>query len=142
MAYTSIHKIRFDDVDGAGIVYYPQFFSLCHEAFEDFFDDAAPISYPEMIRDRRLGFPTVHIDSDFKAPLAYGDIAIVSLKVAHVGNSSIRVRYDVLRKRDGAHCFSAVITSVLMNLDTQKSEPIPDDFRVIFERFLDGPAAS
>ena len=28
MAFTSVQKIRFDDVDGAGIVYYPQFFHL------------------------------------------------------------------------------------------------------------------
>ena len=34
MAFTSIQKIRFDDVDGAGIVYYPQYFHLCHAAFE------------------------------------------------------------------------------------------------------------
>ncbi len=37
MAFTSVQKFRFDDVDGAGIVYYPQFFHLCHAAFEDFF---------------------------------------------------------------------------------------------------------
>ena len=37
MAFTSVQKIRFDDVDGAGIVYYPQYFHLCHKAFEDLF---------------------------------------------------------------------------------------------------------
>ncbi|HEY7698614.1 MAG TPA: acyl-CoA thioesterase, partial [Vicinamibacteria bacterium] len=67
MAFTSIQKIRFDDVDGAGIVYYPQFFHLCHAAFEDFFDTAAPVSYPALVKDRRLGFPTVKIESEFKA---------------------------------------------------------------------------
>ena len=79
MAYTSVQKIRFDDVDGAGIVYYPRFFHLCHAAMEDFFDDAAPFSYPDMINKRRLGFPSVRIDADFSAPLMYGDVVIVTL---------------------------------------------------------------
>ena len=136
MAFTSVQKIRFDDVDGAGIVYYPQFFHLCHAAFEDFFDTAAPISYPEMIRVRRRGFPTVAIRSEFHAPLSYGDVAIVELAIERIGRSSVTVLYDIRRKRDGILCFEAAITTVLMNLDTQTSEPIDDDLRTILARFL------
>jgi 4-hydroxybenzoyl-CoA thioesterase len=136
VAFTSVQKIRFDDVDGAGIVYYPQFFHICHAAFEDFFDDAAPVSYPEMIRDRRLGFPTVAIDSEFKAPLSYGDVAIVEIGVEEVGSASMKMRYRIRRKKDGVLAFEACITTVLMNLDTLKSVPIPDDFRRILEGML------
>ena len=120
VAFTSIQKIRFDDVDGAGIVYYPQFFHLCHAAFEDFFDSAAPVSYPQLLGERRLGFPTVAIQSEFHAPLSYGDVAIVELSVSEIGNSSLKLGYDIRRKRDGALCFHGDITTVLVNLDTLK----------------------
>ena len=133
MAFTSVQKIRFDDVDGAGIVYYPQFFHLCHAAFEDFFDTAAPISYPELIRDRRLGFPTVAIESEFTAPLEYGDVAVVELMVKDVGTSSVRIRYHIRRKRDGAPAFQGLVTNVLMNLDSRKSVPLPQELRRLFE---------
>ena len=136
MAYTSTQKIRFDDVDGAGIVYYPRFLHLCHAAFEDFFDDVAPFGYPQLIRDKRLGFPTVHIEADFKAPLAYGDIAVVTLSVVRVGTSSMTVAYEVFRKRDSTLCFTASITAVLIDLDTQKSQPITDELRGVLERYL------
>jgi 4-hydroxybenzoyl-CoA thioesterase len=136
MAYTSIQKIRFDDVDGAGIVYYPRFLHLCHAAFEDFFDDVAPFGYPHLIRDKRLGFPTVHIEADFKAPLCYGDIAVVTLAVVRVGTSSMTVAYEVFRKRDSTLCFTASITAVLIDLDTQKSQPITDELRGVLERYL------
>lgn len=136
MAFTSVQKIRFDDVDGAGIVYYPQFFHLCHAAFEDFFDDAAPVSYPEMIKERRLGFPTVAITSSFLAPLTYGDIALIELKVAEVGRSSLKMGYEIRRKRDGVLSFTAEITTVLIDLDTQRPVEIPDDFRRILENNL------
>ena len=138
VAFTSIQKIRFDDVDGAGIVYYPQFFHLCHAAFEDFFDSAAPVSYPQLVGERRLGFPTVAIQSEFHAPLSYGDIAIVELSVSEIGNSSLKLGYDIRRKRDGALCFHGDITTVLVDLDTLKPVGIDSELRRILEQFLSG----
>lgn len=136
MGFTSIQKIRFDDVDGAGIVYYPQFFHLCHAAFEDFFDSAAPVSYPELVRDRRLGFPTVAIESNFSAPLVYGDVAIVALSVERMGKSSVTLGYEIHRKRDGVLCFTARVTTVLVSIDTMKPVPLGDEYRSLFERLL------
>ena len=129
MAFVSVQKIRFDDVDGAGIVYYPKFFHLCHAAFEDFFDDVAPFSYPVLIAERRRGFPTVHIETDFSAPLAYGDTAVVTLSVAKVGTKSLTLRYEIRRKRDSALCMQAQIVTAYIDLDAQCALPIPDDLR-------------
>jgi len=136
MAFTSVQKIRFDDVDGAGIVYYPQFFHLCHAAFEDFFDSAAPVSYPELVRERRLGFPTVAIESTFSAPLVYGDVAVVELSVERMGRTSVTFGYVIRRKRDGVLCFRASITTVLVSIDIMKPVPLSDEHRSLFERLL------
>jgi 4-hydroxybenzoyl-CoA thioesterase len=136
MAFVSTRKIRFDDVDGAGIVYYPQFFHLCHEAFEDLFDELGPVSYPVLIRDRRLGFPTVAIKSTFVSPLAYGDVARVTLSVKKVGTSSVVVGYDIHEGRTGRHAFSADITQVLMDLDEKKALPLGEEFSDFFATHL------
>ena len=136
MAFTSLLKIRFDDVDGAGIVYYPQFFHLCHKAFEDFFDDAASVSYPQLINERRRGFPTVAIQSDFSAPLRYGDIAMVKLEIEKIGRSSATFSYEIRRKQDSRLCFSARITKVYMDLESDSVLPIPDDIRSLWESIL------
>ncbi|MCC7071470.1 MAG: acyl-CoA thioesterase [Deltaproteobacteria bacterium] len=136
MAYTSVQKIRFDDVDGAGIVYYPRFFHLCHAAMEDFFDDAAPFSYPHMINTMRLGLPSVHIEADFTAPLMYGDVVVVTLAIVHIGSASVRMRYQIRRKRDAALSMTTTITNVMMDLDKKQSLPIPDELRRVFESYL------
>jgi 4-hydroxybenzoyl-CoA thioesterase len=136
MAFTSIHKIRFDDVDGAGIVYYPQYFHLCHAAFEDFFDTAASMTYSALIRERRLGFPTVAIESSFSAPLSYGDVAVVELSVERLGTTSATFAYRIRRRRDGVACFAATVTTVLIDLDSQKPQAIPADLRTILETEL------
>ncbi len=136
MAFTSLLKIRFDDVDGAGIVYYPQFFHLCHKAFEDFFDDAASVSYPQLINDHRRGFPTVAINSEFSASLRYGDIALVQLAIEKIGISSATFRYKIRRKQDSKLCFSAQITKVFMDLDNHAVIPIPEEMRTLLENLL------
>lgn len=136
MAFTSLLKIRFDDVDGAGIVYYPQFFHLCHKAFEDFFDDAASVSYPQLINEKHRGFPTVAINSEFSAPLRYGDIALVKLSIVKVGRSSAIFNYEIRRKQDSKLCFSARITKVFMDLENHTVLPIPDDMRSLWESIL------
>ena len=136
MAFTSIQKIRFDDVDGAGIVYYPQFFHICHAAFEDFFDTAAPISYPGLIRQRRIGFPTVAISSTFSSPLIYGDVAVVDLSVERIGRTSVHLLYEIRRRSDGKTCFTADVTTVVIDLDSQRPVPIPDDLRTILKQYL------
>lgn len=136
MSFTSVRKIRFDDVDGAGIVYYPQFFHICHEVFEDFFDEVAQRSYPQMITKDRLGFPTVAIESQFTAPLKYGDLAVVQMNVLSIGTSSLTMRYEFYRKEDGEKCFYADITTVLMNLDTHQSQPLPETYIAIFKNYL------
>ena len=133
MAFTSVQKIRFDDVDGAGIVYYPQYFHLCHKAFEDFFDASENFSYPGLINELRRGFPTVAIQSEFTAPLRYGDIATVSITLKKIGRSSASLSYEIRRKKDAVLCFSACITLVFMDLDSHNVLPIPDDMRNLFE---------
>jgi len=133
MAYTSEQKIHFDDVDGAGIVYYPRFFHLCHAAFEDLFDTRGPASYPTLIVEQRRGFPTVHIESDFHAPLRYGDAARVHLVVDEIGRSSVKTRYTIERARDGVTSFTATVTTVLIDLDSGRPLPIEEPLRSFFE---------
>lgn len=141
MPFTSTYKIRFDDVDGAGILYYPRYFHLCHQTLEDVFDHGAPVSYPEMIHGRRLGLPTVAIQSEYRSPLEYGDSVAIELAVADMGRSSMVLEFTIRREADGAECFNARITTVLIDLDTRKAVPFPDDLRGFFEGLRNGREA-
>ena len=125
--------VRFGDVDHAGIVYYPQFFIYFHEAFEDFFNDGG-ISYVRLLDELRLGFPTVHLETDYKAPLRYGDRLVLDLSVAHLGTSSVIIRYVGYRERDGVLCVTCDLTSACVDMKTFKACPIPDDIRALFQR--------
>jgi 4-hydroxybenzoyl-CoA thioesterase len=128
--------VRFDDVDGAGIVYYPRYFNFCHNAFEDFFTTLGPMPYPQIISKLGLGFPAVRVESDFIKPLYYGDAFNVKLEVLSLGNSSLKCQY-VISSHEQTQ-FKAIITTVCMSLSAKKSERIVDNLRHFLVSHLGG----
>lgn len=134
MAFRTSIPVRFGDVDHAGIVYYPRFYIYFHEAFEDFFNDAG-MAYNQLLDGQRVGFPTVHVETDFKAPLRYGDSLDIELSVPRVGRRSAAFRYVGYRHRDGRHCVTAEITTTCVNMDTFEAREIPEEVRALFARF-------
>jgi YbgC/YbaW family acyl-CoA thioester hydrolase len=125
--------VRFPEVDFARVVYYPRFFDYCHQVFEDFFALELGVPYAQMLQQRKVGYPSVHAQADFTAPLRFGDQARIEMTTVKVGQSSITMRYRVLK--DGALCAELEVVSASIDMDTFKGVPVPDDVRKAFERF-------
>ena len=125
--------VRFEDVDAAQIVFFAHFFSYCHEAMEALFAEL-PGGYVKLITERKIGFPAVHVEADFKLPLRYGDVARIGVSVAAIGTTSCTFRYDITRASDGAHAATIQHTCVLSDLRGLRKIPIPDDVRAILEK--------
>lgn len=124
--------VRFEEVDAAGIVFFGRFLEYCHEAMERFFDDV-PGGYVGLITQRRIGFPAVHVEADWKAPLRYGDAMRIEVTVPHVGTTSCTFRYRFTRVGDGAEVASIEHVTVSSALDTMKKLPLPEDCRALLE---------
>ncbi len=85
--------VRFGDLDGAGIAYYPNLVNFLHEAFEDFFVGHVGRPYPE-VHKSGLSFPSVKVEMEFFSPVHYGDHVDVGVIVERVGRSSVQIRYE------------------------------------------------
>lgn len=136
-----LREVRFGDCDPAGIVYFPCFFHFFHEAMETWFGACLGQSYADVIRERRIGFPAVHTEADFRVPSRFGERLEIELRVASIGTSSLRLEYAVRR-----HGESDVVRltghSVVVVLDLDpgrasymRSLPIPDDLRAAIQVF-------
>lgn len=137
-----VHRIevRFGDCDPAGIVYFPRFFGFFHDAMETWFADKLGLAYASVVAGRRLGFPAVHTEADFRSPCALGDRIAVELRVASVGRSSIGLGYTV-RGEGGDVRLTGATTCVVMDLDPtsrdfRKAVAIPTDLRRVIENFV------
>ena len=100
-----VHRfpVRFADVDHAGIVYYPRFLHYFHVAFEEFFRVRIGAgAYLDLLDRRKIGFPAVHCECDFRGPLRFGDTARVAMWIPRLGRTSIRFHYRVEREDTAA----------------------------------------
>ncbi len=134
MPFRTTIQVRFGDVDHAGIVYYPHFYIYFHEAFEDFFN-LSGIPYFELLDKHRIGFPTVHVETDFRKPLRYGDSLDVELSVAKLGRRSLTMRYQGYRHRDGELSVTAATTLACVDMDSFQPREMPEMLRELFTRF-------
>jgi 4-hydroxybenzoyl-CoA thioesterase len=137
MAFKTRIKVRFGDVDPAGLVYFVNIFHYFHVAMEEFFAARCGISYQELMAKERIGFPTVNVQAEFFMPLVYGDEAEVEVCVSRVGKSSATFEYTVRRVNDSALCARAANVQVAMNLDERCAVPIPDKYRGAFAASAD-----
>jgi len=124
--------VRFDEVDRAGIVYFPRYLGYAHEAMEHFFDGLHG-GYPRLIVERGIGLPAVDVRASYTAPLRYGDTFVIEITTARIGARSAVLHYRVLRRADGVQAADILHTVVTTDLAAMRSVDMPDDVRAIFE---------
>lgn len=129
MLFSTRITVRFGDVDSAGLVYYPRIFHYFHIALEEFFAACCGIPYHRLMKDERIGFPTVNAQTQFLAPLVYGDEIDVLMQVANVGTTSVTFEYNIQRTSDQMLCVRSTQVHAAMNLDARRAVPLPEKYR-------------
>jgi len=135
-AYETTLPVRFGQVDYAGIMFYPRFFENFHTAFEDMFGELLGVPYMSVLKDRRVGFPTVSIDTQFIRPFRFGEPMRLAIDVTKLGRTSITFRYRGFHGDGAEPSVQATGTVVVIDLDSFESLPIPDDIRAALETLL------
>jgi 4-hydroxybenzoyl-CoA thioesterase len=124
-------RIKFEEVDAAGIVFFARFVEYAHEAMEHFFAGLPGGGYAGLILARRVGFPAVHVEMSFSAPVRYGDGLRIETSTARVGNRSATLHYKMFRTSDGELSADVKHTVVTTDLTSLRSCDMPEDVRSI-----------
>ena len=125
--FTYRRKIRFQDTDAAGVIFFPNQFCFYQEAFEAFLEHIG-YDLATVTRKSEYHLPVVHAEADYRVPLRLGDTIDIQLKVTHVGNSSLTFQADILKQgKIRAGCVKVVHVSV--DAHTRKKTPLPASLR-------------
>jgi len=124
-AYRTKLKVRFGDIDQAGIFYYPRFLHYFHIAMEEFFSHGLGIDYPAVVLQHHIGLPTVHLETDFRKPLRYGDVFEVEVRVLSVGETSIKFGYTAFFENQDIVALEGHNITVCTETLTLKKKKIP-----------------
>ena len=143
--FTHTFPVRFADVDHAGIVYYPRFYHYFHLAFEEFFRQRmGATAYVDLLDRRRIGFPAVRSECDYRLPLRFGDLVRAEMTIDRLGGKSIRFRYRLYRVEAETAAAAGVLSAegsvvcVVTDLAHFRGVEIPDDLRPLFLELVDG----
>jgi len=126
-------RIRFSDCDPAGIVFFPQYFVRLNGLVEDWVTDGLGISYAELIGRRRIGMPTVNLQTDFCSITRMGDVVTFGLEVEKLGSRSLVLLLDC--KSDSEERLRARQVIVTTSLEAHRATAIPPDLYAAVERF-------
>ena len=120
-------KIRFQDTDAAGVIFFPNQFCFYQEAFEAFLESIG-YDLAMVTRKNRYHLPVVHAEADYNAPLRLGDTIEIQLKIAHIGSSSLTFQANIL-KQGKIRAGSVKVVHVSVDARTRKKTPLPQNLR-------------
>lgn len=132
-AFRRPRLIRFAHCDPAGIVYFPRWFDLLHSQMEDFFGEELGFPYASLIGPRRLGFPTVRVETDFRSPGRQGERPDFILLVERIGRTSLQFLHLV--EGEGRLRLQARQIVVTMDLVDEKPVAVPADLLAALEAY-------
>lgn len=93
--HTTTLRVRWGDVDPAGIVFYPRFLEWYDLAAEMLFESLG-LEWPQLFpKYGLLGLPIVESGTTFLSPVRYGDVISIQAVVAWVKDKTLRLEYEL-----------------------------------------------
>lgn len=123
--------IRFQDVDGAAIVFYSRFFEYFHDAYAAFLRHHG-ISLAEAVRTGEWLAPLTHAEAEYVHPLKFGDSALVEIVRARIGTTSLRVGYRIVLSGTSTVCTVGQTVHVMVDRASFRPMPVPEPVRRAF----------
>lgn len=141
MSFTYRRTIRFADTDAAGVVYFANVLSICHEAYEASLA-AAGIDLNQFFRGA-AAMPIVHAEIDYLQPLFCGETYAIELSPTLLKPDKFEIHYTI---RAAELAISRAKTLHLcIDSTTRRRMPLPPDMQRWFNSIpsnLDIPSPS
>lgn len=100
---------------------------MLNELLEDWFTEGLGVNYAHLLGVRKIGLPTVTLQSEFHVPSRLGETLEMCLQVVRVGVRSISLHVDYVKSN--VRCVQIALTIVTTSLDHDGAIDIPSDVR-------------
>jgi 4-hydroxybenzoyl-CoA thioesterase len=131
--FRTTKRVHFGHCDPAGFIFYPRYFDIVHEAEEDWFRQALDWPFSRSVRELKLAFPVVRLDTEYHAPSRLGDLLDIDVRVTRLGGSSLHLAFDL--SCEGARRATVRLVAVQMDMTTDRPARIDGELRARIERF-------
>jgi len=119
--------VRSTEIDFLGHVNNTKYLDYMQWGREDWYMQAGLTI--EMMLKKNIGTVIANINIDYLNACYMGDILVIETEPVKVGNTSFTMRQDILKKDSGQEVSKAEVTVVFIDMDTEKSTPIPAELK-------------
>jgi 1,4-dihydroxy-2-naphthoyl-CoA hydrolase len=99
MSFNFSRIVCFKDTDAAGVVYFANVLSMCHEAYEASLAAAGidlKTFFSQTFNPVPIAIPIVHASVDFRRPMHCGDRLLIELSPQQLSEHSFAIDYEIL----------------------------------------------
>ena len=89
----------------------------------------------DLVRGTVIGL-VVETQCEYFAPLSFPDVVHAGLRVAKMGNSSVRYEIGLFRNEERAASAQGYFVHVYVNRASLRSTPVPADMRSVLEKLV------
>ena len=124
-------EVRFQEVDAAGIVYFPTLISYFHDAYVRLLSDRG-LPLHKALQETPWIAPIRHAQADFLRPVRFGDVLHASLVRAHGSTGAISLGWRLSTGGpDGiAHAVGRTVHTFVDR--SFRKAAMPDEYRRVF----------
>ena len=137
--FTIEERVRWGDVDAAGIIFYGSYIRFFEIAETELFR-AVGLPYGVVFDELNIWLPRVHLECDFHRAAQLDDLLEVSVWVGKIGTTSLRLNFEVRRKdRDDKIEEKLIATAHFVLVATRRDNlqpvPVPEELRRALEPY-------
>jgi 1,4-dihydroxy-2-naphthoyl-CoA hydrolase len=126
MPFTHNRTVRFQDTDAAGVVYFANVLSICHEAYEASLA-ASGINLKSFFNNPTAAIPIIHASVDFLRPMFCGDKLLIHLTPQQLGENKFEIAYQIVEASSSEQQLAKAITKhVCINSITRTRTQLPE----------------
>jgi len=126
--YVIEERVRWGDVDAAGIIFYGAYIRFFEFAETELFRSVG-LPYSVMFDELDVWLPRVHLECDFHRAARLDDLLEVSVFVGRFGTKSMHLNFEVRRKGEDELTADAHFVLASVRRDTFETVPIPDELK-------------
>ncbi|HKP38452.1 MAG TPA: thioesterase family protein [Pyrinomonadaceae bacterium] len=131
--FTIEERVRWGDVDAAGIIFYGSYIRFFEIAETELFR-VVGLPYGKVFDELQIWLPRVHLECDFHHATRLDDLLEVSVYAGKIGRTSLRLNFEVRRKgQDGKLEAELMATAHFVLVSTGREDlrpvPVPDELR-------------
>ena len=120
--FVRTRTVRFQDVDAAGIIFYPVILEYCHDLYVEFLE-AHDTCLHHVLEKGIWAAPIRHAEVDYLNPLRFGQRIEVALCLAHLEPSEVTLGYKVNLAEQGHAIEQGQVAAVAQTVHTFVSLP-------------------